>query len=193
VTRGFVILVLGAALVGCGGSSLFVPRGDGSSQTPPDPFATEPTILPRPIQAAPYLDVPKVAGDCSARGGTPQVPASPSEVASLLVGRWRYCSGSTSGIAIVSEGMELARNRRFRILFSKDGALVPASNVEPGYWYLAAEDPTIPNDNGLGLTALLLFRPGVPATADMFYHLASFLQNPTRIQIFDATYVWQGE
>jgi hypothetical protein len=191
VIRGF--LVLGAALASCAGSPLVTAPADGASDAPPDPFAAEPTQLPRPVQAVPYVDVAKVAGDCAAHGGTPHEPASASEVASLLVGRWRYCSGEKGGISSAVDGLELARNRRFRYLFSRGGVLVPTDVVGPGLWYLAAEDPTIPNENDVGRLALLLFLPGSPATSDMFYPVSTFLESPTRMNIFGATYVWQGE
>jgi hypothetical protein len=191
-------LFTAVGLVACGGPSLLVPRAgvdgaDGSAESHADPFATGPTMLPRPVQAVPYVDVAKVAGDCSAHGGTPHVPASSSEVVSLLVGRWRYCSGDKGTISTAVDGLELARNRRFRYLLLESGVLVPTDVVGPGLWYLAAEDPTIPNENDVGRFALLLFLPGSPSSSDMFYPVSSFLENPTRVNIFGATYVWLGE
>lgn len=180
--------------VGCGERSLLgeVPRDGGAADVRADGGdALPPTTatLPPGFVAAPYIAVTRVAGTCASPDGQPYVPASPGETASLLVGRWQYCSGSAL-IFGVRDGMELARDRRWRSLANVNGVLTPATGVDSeGVWYLSAEDP-----NDMVTSIKWVLRIGTAGTFSANGYPVEFQQNPSKIRIATtAVYVWLGE
>ena len=159
-------------------------RADGGDALPP---AT--ATLPPGFVAAPYIAVTRVAGTCASPDGQPYVPDSAGETASLLVGRWQYCSGSAL-VSGIRDGMELARDRRWRALATVNGVLTPVTGVDSGgVWYLSAEDP---NDMVTGIKWVI--RIGTDGTFGATGYPIEFQQNPNKIRIgTTAVYVWLGE
>ena len=161
-------------------------RADGGDASPPLT-----ATLPPGFVAAPYVAVPRVAGTCASPDGPSYVPASAGETASLLVGSWQFCSGS-AGVILPAfrDGMELARDRRWRSLADADGVLTPVTGVDnEGVWYLSAEDP-----NDMVTAIKWVIRVGVAGAFGANGYPVEFLQNPSKIRLgtTDAN-VWLGE
>src|SRR5580765_7212058 len=105
-----VVAVLAASGAGCD-TRVLQPHGDGGGPgggggldgTPAqnDGGAAAPVTVPLPagVTPKPYVSVVHEAGTCdTASDGAPIQTSSAAEVASLLVGRWQICSGSSSSL-----------------------------------------------------------------------------------------------
>jgi len=183
---------------GCDERALIVdPPLDGGAPNEPHDASPSPQVdvrlteaLPAGVVPAPYIAVPRVTGSCSDPDGRPYVPASAGETASLLVGVWQVCSGG-GGTLIdgLRDGMELARDRRWRSLVDANGALTPATGFDSeGVWYLSAEDP-----NDMVVATRWVVRIGTTGAGASGYPV-EFLQNPSKIRLgHTITFVWLGE
>jgi hypothetical protein len=159
--------------------------GAAGASAPPQPTVP----LPAGVVPLAYVDVTKVAADCAAPDGRPYEPASAAEVASLLVGKWRHCSGSTT-FPIVQPGIEFARDRAWRALAPQGAQLIPAAGFDTeGSWYMAAEDP-----KDMVVSLINVVRIHLKGEYGASGYPVTFLQNPTRMRIAgDVVYAWQGE
>ena len=173
------------------------PPLDGGAPNVPDDASPSPQADARPaeglppgVEPAPYIAVARVTGRCSDPDGQPYVPASAGETASLLVGVWQVCSGGESTlIRGLRDGMELARDRRWRSLADVNGGLTPATGFDSeGVWYLSAEDP-----NDMVAATRWVVRIGTTGAGASGYPV-EFLQNPSKIRLgHTVTFVWLGE
>jgi hypothetical protein len=162
LARVLAALSVGAAAVGGCESR---PLDDGPAATPETPAnggtagtttsatgagggpASPPAMVPLPagVTPAPYVNVAHEAGTCAdAAGATPIATTSAAQVASLLVGRWRLCSAYSPYLELAPhDGMELARDRSWRLLVAEGDSLTPSTaSSSAGRWYMSAEDPS---------------------------------------------------
>jgi hypothetical protein len=175
------------------GGPAATPAGSGPPATPADGGPAAPATVPLPagVTPVPYVNVAHQAGTCeTAAGGTSVATASAAEAASLLVGRWRRCSGSSSVLGIAPhDGMELARDRSWRLLVKAGDSLTPATGFDTaGRWYMSAEDP---NDMVVREQSVVRILPnGAGANG----YPVEFLQQPSVMRLgHTLTYVWLGE
>jgi hypothetical protein len=147
--------------------------------------------LPPGVSPAPYVTVTHEAGTCAtATTGAPRATVSAAEVASLLVGRWQLCGSYTAALGLAPhDGMELARDRTWRLLVNNGDSLTPATGLgATGRWYMSAEDP---HDMVVNQQSIVRILPdGSGATG----YPVEILDHPTTMRLgHTLTYVWLGD
>lgn len=187
--RPLVAVVLLAGAPACGGDGLTSANRDAAPDTA-GALDAAPVVLPRPVVQVPYVDVAKTPSDCAPLVGGQYQPASVSEAASLLVGRWRQCLGNPLVPGTKLGAIEFARDRRWRaLMWSDDGQLVPADGrIVEGVWWLSAEE------TGDLLDTRFEVRIHADDTLGTERFLIGFLRDPLTLFLGTTTaFVWLGE
>ena len=177
------VLALGAAA--CGAPGLTSDAGAG------DAALADNALLPRGIVPVRYQPVSRVAGTCATPPGAAYQPSSTTEVASLMLGRWRRCGGSFADVP-PPDGLAVGRDRSWRYLRAVNGALEPDTGPDgQAVWFLSGEDPRETTPDVLGLR--LLFVPPTSLETEIAYELA-FTQGPTGVLVAgQLQFVWLGD